>query len=384
MSDGPPPQAGGTPSHPARDILRGRRVVRSTDVTFAARLSTLRHRWRLLIRLSVGTGVSYFIASSVFDHQQAFFAPIAAVITLIASGASRRLRTMVELVAGVAIGVLVGELLILAIGRGPWQVALVVVLAVSVGTLVGLTGLALNQAATSSVLLAAVVPVSGGDVAVSRFTDALVGGLCGMAMVLLIPRNVVRDIDREVQRILTGLAAILRKEAHALRDRDSQLADDSMADAQRMSPMLTTLTSTATNVSEVARISPIRWRQRAHVELYTATVIDLDNAVRDARTMGRKISALLRHGEPVPDGLDDAIDALASAVEIFADDLSERDDFDEARRELVEAARMASVALPEAATMNSAAIAAQIRSLAADLMYASGYTRDEIDQRLDF
>jgi uncharacterized membrane protein YgaE (UPF0421/DUF939 family) len=370
--------------HPARDILRGRRRVRATDDTFGARLELLRRRWRLLIRLAVGTGASFYIASGVLGHRQAFFAPIAAVITLIASGASRRLRTLLELVFGVATGVLVGELLILAIGRGPWQVALVVVLAVSVGTLVGLTGLALNQAATSSVLLAAVVPISGSDVAITRFSDALVGGVCGMAMVLLLPRNVVRDIDREVQRILTGLAAVLRKEAHALRDRDSQLADDSMADAERMSPMLTTLTATATNVSEVARISPIRWRQRAHVELYTSTVIDLDNAVRDARTMGRKISALLRHGEPVPEGLDIAIDALASAVEIFANDLSERDDFEEARRELVEAARMASVALPEAATMNSAAIAAQIRSLAADLMYASGYTRDEIDERLDF
>ena len=36
------------------------------------------------------------------------------------------------------------------------------------------------------------------------------------------------------------------------------------------------------------------------------------------------------------------------------------------------------------ASADSAAIAAQIRSLAADLMYASGYTRDEIDERLDF
>ena len=45
---------------------------------------------------------------------------------------------------------------------------------------------------------------------------------------------------------------------------------------------------------------------------------------------------------------------------------------------------MASLALPEAATMNSASIAAQIRSLAADLLYASGYTRDEIDERLEF
>lgn len=338
----------------------------------------------MLIRLSVGTGLAYFIANQVLNHRQAFFAPIAAVITLIAGGGARRMRTMIELVIGVATGILVGEMLILLIGRGAWQISLVVVLAVAVGTLLGLTGLALNQAATSSVLLAAVVPNAGTNVALTRFVDAFVGGLCGMAMVLLLPRNVVRDIDREVQRILTGLAALLRKEALALRDRDGRLADESMADAQRMHPLLATLTSTATNVSEVARISPIRWRQRAHVELYTSTVIDLDNAVRDARVMGRKISAMVRHGEPVPNGLDDAIDALAAAVEIFADDLSEQDDFEEARRELVEAARMASVALPEAATLNSAAIAAQIRSLAADLMYASGYTRDEIDERLDF
>jgi len=212
----------------------------------------------------------------------------------------------------------------------------------------------------------------------------MVGGLCAMVTILLIPRNAVRDIDREVQVVLTRLAGVLRLEARALRERDSGLADRSMSDAQSMRALLSTLALTAGNVAEVARISPFRWRQRAHVELYTATVIDLDNAVHDARTMGRKISALLRHGEVVPESLDVAIDALANAVEIFANDLSEQDDFNEARQELVEAARMASVALPAAATMNSAAIAAQVRSLSADLMYASGYTRDEIDERLDF
>ena len=89
--------------HPARDILRGRRRIRSTDDTFAARLELLRRRWRLLIRLCVGTGASYYIASEVLDHPQAFFAPIAAVITLIASGGARRIRTLLELVIGVSI-----------------------------------------------------------------------------------------------------------------------------------------------------------------------------------------------------------------------------------------------------------------------------------------
>lgn len=360
-------------------------IRRPGRVSMRERAELLRRRWRLLVRLSIASGVAFFIADKVLGHQQGFFAPIAAVITLIAASGVRRVRTLVELVAGVATGVLVGELLILLIGRGPWQVALVVVLAVAVGTLVGLTGLALNQAATSSVLIAAIVPVGGaGNVAVTRFLDALVGGVCAMAMILLVPRNVVRDIDREVQQVLARLAALLRLEARALRERDSRGADRSMIDAQAMRALVTSLATTAGNVAEVARISPIRWRQRSHVQLYAATVRDLDNAVHDAHTLGRKISALLRHGEPVPDDLDAAIDALAAAVEIFASDLSEQDDFEEARRELVEAARMASLALPEAATMNSAAIAAQIRSLAADLMYASGYSRDEIDERFDF
>jgi uncharacterized membrane protein YgaE (UPF0421/DUF939 family) len=349
------------------------------------RWNLLKRRWRLLLRLGASVGLSFFIASHLLGHPQGFFAPIAAVITLIAASGVRRVRTLMELVVGVATGVLVGELLILGIGRGAWQVSLVVVLAVAVGTLLGLTGLALNQAATSSVLIATVIPVVGnGNVATARFVDAMVGGLCAMAMILVIPRNVVRDIDREVQVVLTRLAGVLRLEARALRERDSTLADRSMADAQAMRTLLSTLAVTAGNVAEVARISPFRWRQRAHVALYTSTVIDLDNAVHDARTMGRKISALLRHHEDVPDSMDVAIDALANAVEIFASDLSEQDDFNEARQELVEAARMASVALPTAATMNSAAIAAQVRSLSADLMYASGYTRDEIDERLDF
>lgn len=361
------------------------RTGRPGEAALKQRWALLRRRWRLLVRLGIAAGLAFFIAVRVLGHAQGFFAPIAAVITLIAASGVRRVRTMIELVAGVAVGVLVGELLIGLIGRGAWQVAVAVVVAVAVGTLFGLTGLALNQAATSSVLIAAIVPLPGtGDVALTRFVDALVGGLCGMAMILLVPRNVVRDIDREVQRVLARLAGVLRLEARALRKRDSECADRGMAETQAMRALVTSLATTAGNVAEVARISPIRWGQRAHVALYAATVRDLDHAVHDAHTLGRKISALLRHGEPVPDHLDSAIDALAAAVEIFASDLSEQDDFEEARRELVEAARTASIALPAAMTMNSAAVAAQVRSLAADLMYASGYTRDEIDERFDF
>lgn len=369
---------------PARDIpLRHLRLLRPAD-TLQDRLYILRRRWRTLLRLSLGTAIAYFIATHVLGHRQAFFAPIACIIVLLA-GAGLRGRTSYELVAGVSLGVLVGELLILGIGRGTWQMALVVTLTVVAGTILGLKGLALTQAATSSVLLAAVIPVQGaGNPAVTRFLDALVGGAIGLAMVLLIPRNPIRDIDREVQSFLKRLAGVLSRTAQALRTVDASLADLALTEARSMQPQVESMTSTAANVSEIARMSPMRWKQRDHVQTYVATVRDLDNAVRDARVLARKTSALLRHGEAVPPTMDRAVDALAHAIGIFADDLSEHEDFDHARQELVEAARMASAALPDAMTMNSAAIAAQVRSLAADLLYASGYTRDEIDERLEF
>lgn len=366
----------------SHEIPLRRLRVRSAD-TMTDRLRVLRRRWRTLLRLSLGPATAYFFATHVLDHRQAFFAPVACVIVLIA-GAGLRGRTSYELVLGVSIGVLVGELLILGIGRGAWQMALIVTLTVTIATLLGLKGLALTQAANSSVLLAAVVPAVGaGNPAITRFLDALVGGAVGLAMILLIPRNAVRDIDREVQVFLNRLSGILSRIAQSLRTIDASLADVALQEARSMQPLVESMTSTAANVSEIARMSPMRWRQREHVETYVSTVHDLDNAVRDARVMARKASALLRHGEPVPAGMDQAIDALARAIGIFADDLSERDDFEEARQQLVEAARMAAAALPEAMTMNSAAIAAQIRSLAADLLYASGYSRDEIDERLE-
>ncbi|WP_269140120.1 FUSC family protein [Aeromicrobium terrae] len=358
--------------------------LRAPEVSLADRWQILRRRWRLLLRLAIGPAVAYLVATDALDHRQAFFAPIAAIITLMAGGGAR-LRTVIELVIGVATGVLVGELLILAIGRGAWQIALVVVLAVAISTILGLTGIALTQAATSSVLLTAVLPPPGsGNPAVTRFSDALVGGLVGLLCVLAIPRHPVRDIDREVQGILTRLAAVLTLVASGLREDDSTQADRALASARGMQHMVDSMRSTTQNAAEVARMSPIRWRQRQHVELYASAVLDVDNAVRDARVLARKTSALLRHREAISPDMALAVDALAAAVEVFADDLSEQDDFEEARNELVQAARMASLALPEAVTMNSAAIAAQVRSLAADLLYASGYTRDEIDERLDF
>jgi len=362
-----------------RELTKGQR-----DLSFSKRIGTLRSRWRLIVQLSTGTGLAWLLANEVFGHEQPFFAPIAAVITVMA-GVGQRHRAAIELIFGVAVGVLVGEMIIHVIGRGPWQISIVVALAIVVGSVLGLKGLALTQTVTSAILLAAVIPVAGAaNPAATRFLDALVGGLVGFAMTLLVPRNPVRDIDREVQAILRDLAGTLAQIAAALRGNDSRAADRALLRARNMQPAVESMIETSTNAREIARMAPMRWKQRDHVEDYFSSLTNIDNAVRDSRVLARRVSILLRHGEDPPADLANAIDALGKAVGIFGSDLSERDAFDEAQHDLIQAARIATVALPAAASLDSAATVAQVRALAADLLYASGFTRDEIDERLDF
>ncbi|TCI96937.1 FUSC family protein [Aeromicrobium sp. IC_218] len=348
------------------------------------RLMLVRRRWRFLVRLAISTSVAYFVATELFGHSQAFFAPIAAVL-VINSGAGPRSRTLYELIFGVVVGVGVGELLILTMGRGAWQLALIGVLAAAVGLFLGLKGLALNQAANSAVLLAAVVPLSGaGNPAVTRVLDALIGGLCGLAMMILLPRNTVRDIGVEVQDVLKQVSGALDDVAEALATGEPAGAERALERTRELQPAVETLRSTAENVSEIARMSPMRWTQRGHVNLYVGTIAHIDNAVRDARVLARRSSAMLRHHEVAPAGMADAVRSLARAVGIFADDLAVQADFEAAQLALIEAARTAVHSLPASLTLNTAAVSAQVRSLSADLLLASGMTREDLDEHLDF
>ncbi|MCD9153621.1 FUSC family protein [Aeromicrobium duanguangcaii] len=353
------------------------------EVTIRERLGRVRENWRLLLRLAVATGGAFTIATYLLGHAQAFFAPIAAVITMM-GGAGRRQRVVFELVLGVAFGVLVAELLILLIGRGGWQMALVASLTAIVAMLFNLRGMALTQAINSGVLLAAIVPVAGhATPAVTRFTDALIGGMCGFVMMLVLPRNTKRDIDASLQQLLRGLADVLDKIAQAMRTDDAALADAALTEARDTQPIIESLYSTAANVSEIARLAPLRWSQRADIERYAGSVDDLDNAMRDARVLARRVAAMLRHDEKVPTGLTDAVEILIHAVQIYGDEFASAVDLARANDRLVEASDLAMRALPGRLTVNTASVAAQVRSLAADLLMAGGVPRTALDDILD-
>src|SRR2546425_3394720 len=148
-------------------------------------------RWRSsavpIVQAALAAGLSWLVAVHMVDHRAPFFAPVAAVVCLgITLG--QRLRRVVELIVGVGLGVGVGDLLISAIGTGPWQIALVVALAMSVAVLLDGGSVITVQSAGSAILIVTLY-LPGDTSGLNRLVDGLIGGSTGLLGVGLFPRS---------------------------------------------------------------------------------------------------------------------------------------------------------------------------------------------------
>src|SRR5436305_7132446 len=172
---------------------------------------------------ALAAGLSWLIANDVLHHARPFFAPIAAVIALNVS-LGQRLRRVVELVVGVALGILVGDSLIYFIGTGPVQLGAGVGIAILVAVFLGGSPVVIGQAASSAVLVATLAPPTGG-IYYTRFVDALIGGVVGIIVTaLLLPVNPLTVIRRVAGAALDAIVAGLRDCAAALAERDQARA----------------------------------------------------------------------------------------------------------------------------------------------------------------
>lgn len=110
-----------------------------------------------------------------------------------------------------------------------------------------------------------------------------------------------------------------------------------------------------------------------------------DYAMRNARVLTRRAPTVLEDGEPIPDGLADAVAGLSTAVGAVTRELGVDGDRERARRAILDVVRRAPVLTedpdrPLLAT--SALLVAQVRSIAVDLLQATGLDREEATEAL--
>ncbi|MGW3890610.1 FUSC family protein [Micromonospora chokoriensis] len=337
----------------------------------------LRHGWRPVLEATVAATVAWLLATRLLGHPQPFFAPAAALIVL-GQARGQRIRRAVEVVLGVAAGVLVADLVVQALGPGStWTVFTVILLTVLLAVAFGATGVTLVQAAVSALYLVVVAPPDG-TLVPFRFVDALIGGVVALAASLLVDaRHPLAPLVAEVRRTFDELAGLLSGIADALDDGDEAAAVAALRQARGMDARVDGLRDGVLAAGEALRLHVRRRRHIGRLRSVDESIRQTDYAVRNVRVLARAGVTLSRLHTSTPTELGAALRSLAEAVRqvgaALAADLNGQDDNADQHAARADEAALAAVhtagqLFGATQTLPLAMIIGQVRATAIDLL----------------
>jgi uncharacterized membrane protein YgaE (UPF0421/DUF939 family) len=340
----------------------------------------LRPRLLPIAHTAAAAVIAWYLALVLLPDPRPAFASIAAVIAVGATYGQRGARAA-ELIGGVVVGLSVADVLVRAIGVGPLQMGVMVIVAMSTAVVLGGGALLVTEAAVSALLLlAAVDPAAttvGPGLSPIRFAEALIGGAVALGVTsVFFPPDPALIVGRAVQAVFAELGRALERIAAALGDGDAQGAQHALQTAREIDGHVDALDDAFSAGRETARLAPPRRGAREQVERYGRTLAQLDFAVRNTRVLARATLRFARAGEPAPPELTESVRDLGAAVwELAAA-------YDDPRRtgEVATLARRgaarAAAVTARGATPAIVEIAGQVRSTAVDLVRAAELVAD--------
>ncbi|MDB1089798.1 FUSC family protein [Streptomyces sp. ACA25] len=340
----------------------------------------LRHHFVSLLLAGTAAGLAFAIAAALFGTEEAFFAPIAAVVC-VGITAGQRIGRAAEVAVGVAVGLTAADLLLRVIGAGPLQLGIAVFLAMAAAVALGARTLMVNQAAVAAVLVVALAP-QGDTNPLVRLADALIGGAVALSLGALLAPDPQRVVRRGGQEALDSLSTVLREIAAALAAGDLQRAEHAVTGTERMNGLLSELDEALDAARESTRLGGPRRSMRPLGPLLLVRA-RLDMLATTVRALARGAVNAVRHGQRVDSRLVTAAEQLADAVSALRRWTEGTGDVQDARASALRAARTASW-LPHAARgLTSQVVIGQIRSAAIDVLRATGLEQKEAVRTLE-
>lgn len=357
----------------ARRRIRLRRRLRDG-------VGRVRVSWWSIGQSALGGAAAWELAVRVLGHQAPFFASVAAIVCLSIS-VLNRLRRVVEIAIGVAIGVGLGDLLVRQIGHGGVQLGLVVLIAMSVALLLDGGGLIVNQAALQAVFVVALPPPAGGYV--GRWLDALIGGATALVIAFLLPGDPRPAMRRGIGSLARAAAESLRLSTSSARAQDAEGALAALDGLRSTQPMISRWEEAVRSAEEISRLSPLRRHAEPEIETHRRAVLPLDRAVRNLRVVLRRMVTVVEDsahdGPEIPPAVLDRIDELAGALFTLPAALLEPDG-EGGRRAVAALSGVAGRLDPTelgARSMSATVVVAQLRSAVVDLLQVPGLTVEE-------
>ncbi|GAA4964592.1 FUSC family protein [Kineococcus glutinatus] len=338
-----------------------------------------RGSWWQILQCAVGAALAWTLAQRLWDQPYPVFACVAVVIGLGVS-TGQRLRRVAEIGAGVTGGVVIGTLLLHVLGRGAWQLSLIVLLAMAFARFVDNGVLLVNQTAVQAVFIAAMPPQPGGGY--GRWLDAMTGAAVAILIAALLPNDPRRDVRARTAAYAGHLADILEDTAEAVRTHDEELAARTLEAARGTQQQLDAWTAAVTAGQEVAGLSPLRRGGREELQAHLRLAKGVDRATRNLRVAVRRVHTALDYGERLPESLGGVFEELAAAVRSFGVPAFEGEEQPPGVAALRELALRLSPRVLGAEDLSATVVVAQLRSAVVDLLEAHGVPAEETHRLL--
>jgi uncharacterized membrane protein YgaE (UPF0421/DUF939 family) len=316
------------------------------------------------LQAAVATGAAWTLARAL-GHERPLFAPIAALLALGATASGRFARS-VEVTLGVALGIVAGDALRAALGHDGPAIAVAVFVAIGSARLFDERPLMLTQAGISAVLAVVLDPRDGG-LTLTRLADATVGVAVAIVVAaVVLPPGPDKLLAQALARLRGSMGAVLDECARALADVDRTRAQRALDGARTLDEQVSALEETLDVARETLLLRPLRRSDRRRVAETREAAPFIDLAVRNLRVLARAVVRVTRTGARSPDGVAAALIELKAAVDALLRDKWELE------RHALAAVALGARASSYGEELAVQALLGQVRSLAVDLLTASG------------
>ena len=235
---------------------------------------------------------AWLFAERVLGHHEPIFAPVAALVSLGYVSGAKHSRRILEVSFGVTLGILIGDLLLILLGHGTWQAAVVLFLTVIVARFID-KGIIFTIQLSFQACFTLLLPVP--DDAFTRSFDGIVGGAFAFLAMYLMPRDPRKNPRARAIALMDAFAKVFMLASEAIRYYDYNKAYQSLLDARALQPLYDACRGDLITAQGMNELSWNSRKSKGELERMSKTLAAIDLAIRNDRVLNRRMASTIRH-----------------------------------------------------------------------------------------
>jgi uncharacterized membrane protein YgaE (UPF0421/DUF939 family) len=325
------------------------------------------------VQITIGALLAYSVAFYALGHVNPLLA-VTVCITSLGFSRDARPRRILQTAIGMVVGIAISEIALIYFGSGIIQIALVLLLVLIAARFISASS-AFAVTAAIQAMLVQILPEPDGGVFL-RTLDGLIGGVMALLVTALIPRD-PRGIARsDANKLFDFFTETLQSLRLALRDANKSLSNQALKNARASQPLIDNWRMSLDSALSISRISPFLMKHKSELRKQRGLMRAMDLATRNLRVIVRRVNFLLKDDVARP-YLADLCEQIAEAVSNIQEGLSEHEELELAREQLLEIIKQLD---PKkfgiADQLREASVLLLLRPLLVDLLCATGMTED--------